>query len=148
MKILYDLIGQKLQPYPRDDDGDVVGLDPSYLVLDVIQQEQPTVSLGQVLRATESIDLDARQVVRGWTIETMPPQWINAQAFMAAFTDQEKAAIALSADPAIAGMRLTLSTWLSAMHPDDPRVSGGLARLVTLGIINEQRKAEIIATAA
>ena len=148
MKILYDLIGQKLQPYPRDDDGDVVGLDPSYLVLDVIQQEQPTVSLGQVLHPTESIDFDARQVVRGWTIETIPPQWVNTESFMAAFTNAEREAIGLSTDPAIAGMRLTLSTWHSPMHPDDSRVSGGLARLVTLGIITEQRKAEIIATAA
>lgn len=147
MKLLFDTISQTLLPYPRHDEEPVEGLDSSLLVLDVIQEERPALSAGQVARQTEVLNLEARQVIRGWEIETLAPQWANAQAFMAAFTDQEKTAITLSMDPAIAGMRLTLSTWLSPMHPDDARVQAGLNKLIDLGILTEQRKTEIIATA-
>jgi hypothetical protein len=60
MKILYDTQTQGLKTYPRSDDQPVVGLDPRYLVLDLIQQEKPSHDPAtHYLRRTEAIDLDA-----------------------------------------------------------------------------------------
>lgn len=72
--------------------------------------------------------------------------WPNVQAFMGEFTMQEKAQIALSMEPTIAALRLELTTWLSEVHVDDPRVVMGLSKLVELGIISDQRKIEITST--
>lgn len=77
-----------------------------------------------------------------------PPMWSNAQAFMAAFSMEEKAAVALSTDPTLAALRFELSTWLSTVHADDARVMAGLNKLVELGIISAERKTEILATAS
>lgn len=76
-----------------------------------------------------------------------PPQWENVQSFMAAFTMQEKAAIALSTDPTIAALRLELTTWLSSVQADSDAVQTGLDKLVDLQILTPQRKTEILATA-
>lgn len=73
--------------------------------------------------------------------------WPNVQAFMAAFTMQEKAAIALSTDPTIAVLRLELTTWLSSVPANSPAVLTGLDKLVELQILTRQRKTEILATA-
>ncbi|WP_395753312.1 hypothetical protein [Prosthecobacter sp.] len=147
MKILFDTELSQLRPYPRSDDEPVVGLAPCYVVLDVIQAPEPSLAPGQRAVQTESINLETRQLLRGWSVESLPAQWANSQEFMAAFTDSEKAAIELSTDPIVAGMRRTLDTWDSSVHPDDVRVSGGLAHLVNIGILTEERKAAIIATA-
>lgn len=82
-----------------------------------------------------------------WVIQDKPAYkiWANAQAFMAEFTTDEKAGIALSTDPTIAALRLELSTWFSEVHSSDPRVVAGLDKLVELDIITEARKAEIVA---
>ena len=146
MKLIYDSIEQVLRPWPSSTD-EVTSLEPHLWPMDVIEQPKPVLSVGQAARHTETVNTDTRQVIRGWEVVTIPPQWPNAQAFMAAFTDAEKAQIALSTDPTIAGMRLTLSTWLSAMETDDSRVQAGLNKLIDLGILTEQRKTEIIATA-
>jgi hypothetical protein len=74
MKILYDTETQKLKAYPRSDDQLVVGLDPRYLVLDLIQQEKPSHDPAtHYLRRTEAIDLDALQVTRGWGLGAHEP---------------------------------------------------------------------------
>jgi hypothetical protein len=74
MKILYDTETQKLKAYPRSDDQPVVGLDPCYLVLDLIQQEKPSHDPAtHYLRRTEAIDLDALQVTRGWGLGAHEP---------------------------------------------------------------------------
>ena len=57
----------------------------------------------------------------------------------------ELAAISLSTDPTVAALRLLLLAWPADVWSDDPRIVGGLAALVASGIINETRKAEIIA---
>lgn len=67
-------------------------------------------------------------------------EWDNVQGFMAEFTMMEKAQIAISQDPTVAALRLELTTWLSEVHADDPRVVAGLAKLQELGIIDESRK--------
>jgi hypothetical protein len=73
-RILYDLTSDLLVPYPRDDDGPVVGLDPRYVELDVIQETQPTYDPAtQRLEPDELIDLDALTVTRGWQLVELPP---------------------------------------------------------------------------
>ena len=74
MKILYDTQTQSLKTYPRSDDEPVVGLDPRYLVLSLIQQEKPEHdSATHYLRRTEAIDLDNLQVTRGWELVAHEP---------------------------------------------------------------------------
>lgn len=152
MKLLFHIPTQTLKPYPRADDEPVVGLSAEYEVVEVTQEPQPSFdATTHTCMAMENIDSQTKTVTRGWTVEEMPPRpkvWMNAQEFMAAFTMEEKAAVALSSDPTLAALRLELSTWLSTVHADDARVVAGLNKLVDLGIISAERKTEIIATAS
>ena len=152
-KILYYIPTGTLRPYPRNDDEPVVGLDPDYEIFDVIHEDRiPYDPATQCLTETETIDVPAKTVTYGWRIDDLSPPppppldykvWANAQAFVAEFTDQEKAGIALSTDPTVAALRFELSTWFSEVHSNDPRVVVGLDKLVELSIITEIRRTEI-----
>jgi hypothetical protein len=73
-RILYSQSTATLHPYPREDDGPVVGLDPDYLELDLIQEPQPSYDPAtQRLDPTEVIDLEALTVTRGWELIELPP---------------------------------------------------------------------------
>lgn len=73
-RLLYDLLTSTLQPYPRADDEPVVGLEPRYLEMDVLQQPEPAYDPAtQQLQPTEAIDTAARTVTRGWTVVELPP---------------------------------------------------------------------------
>lgn len=93
--------------------------------------------------------LEAEALAQGltWAPVATAPIWPNVQSFMAAFTMPEKAAIELSTDTTIAALRLELTTWLTEVHPTDPRVIAGLDKLVELGILTSERRSEILATA-
>ena len=100
---------------------------------------------GYVLRENEMLEADA--ILAGIPFYQEPAlakKWENVQAFMAEFTMQEKAQIALSMDPTVAALRLELTTWLSEVHADDPRVVMGLNKLVELGILTQSRRDTII----
>ena len=147
MKILFHIPTETLKPYPREDDEPVVGLDPEYDVFDLVQEPEPEFDAAtHWIQGTETIDVLAKTVTRGWQINALPDfkVWGNVQEFMAEFTMPEKAAIALSTDPTVAALRLELSTWLSEVHSNDPRVIAGLDKLVELEIITETRRTEII----
>ena len=74
MKILYDTEIERLVLYPRSDDEPVVGLDPCYVVLDLIQQEKPDHDPAtHYLNRTEAIDLDNLRVTRGWELVAHEP---------------------------------------------------------------------------
>lgn len=74
MKLLYDTTTATLAPYPRQDDEPVVGLDPRYLEMSVVQQGQPSYDPAtEQLTTTEAIDTDARTVTRGWQVMPSPP---------------------------------------------------------------------------
>jgi hypothetical protein len=73
-RILYRQSTATLAPYPRDDDGPVVGLDPDYLELDLIQEQQPNYDpTTHRLDTTEVIDLPEFTVTRGWQLIELPP---------------------------------------------------------------------------
>lgn len=74
-RLLYDTQTATLQPYPRADDEDVMGLDPRYLALWLHQQPQPEHDPAtHRLYPTQDIDLDALTVTRGWKLVDLPPQ--------------------------------------------------------------------------
>jgi hypothetical protein len=74
MKILYDTQTAQLVSYNRSDDQPPVGLEPHYLVLDLVQAEQPDHNPAtHYLRRTEAIDLDTLQVMRGWELVAHEP---------------------------------------------------------------------------
>lgn len=101
---------------------------------------------GYVLRESEMLEADAILAGISFYQEPQPAKkWENVQAFMGEFSMQQKAAIALSVDPTVAALRLELTTWLSEVRADDPRVQTGLDKLVELGIITETRKEQIVA---
>lgn len=90
--------------------------------------------------------LESDAIAQGltWRPVTEAKRWQNVQEFMTEFTMPEKAQIALSFDPTIAALRLELTTWLSGVHADDPRVVTGIDKIVELGIITPERKNTIL----
>lgn len=73
-RILYHTPTATLAPYPRDDDGPVIGLDPDYLELSVIQQPQPEYDPAtEQITPTETINIESFTVTRDWEIAPLPP---------------------------------------------------------------------------
>ncbi len=76
MKRLYNTLTQEFLPtYPRDDDSEIIGLDPSLQVYEVIEDPKPAITATQYLTRQETPDHQARTLTLGWQIherETMP----------------------------------------------------------------------------
>lgn len=72
-------------------------------------------------------------------------RWANGEDFLQEFTMQEMAGISLSTDVTIAALRILLAVWNGEVWSDDPRVVAGLDAVESAGIINADRKAEILA---
>ncbi len=75
--------------------------------------------------------------------------WPSADKFLAEFSTPEDpfsilSAISLSTDPAVAALRLVLTTHPGEVWSDDPRVVLGMAALVAAEIIDEQMSASIL----
>lgn len=70
--------------------------------------------------------------------------WPNASTFLAEFTMAELAAVQLSTDPTLAALRLILAAWVGEVHSDDPRVQAGVAVIVGLEIITQERADAIL----
>ena len=85
MKLLYRQSTATLHAYPRQDDEPVIGLDPDYLEMALTQAEQPDYDPStHRLEPTETIDLTARTVTRGWQLVGLPsppPPSPDYQAF-------------------------------------------------------------------
>ncbi len=74
MKLIYDTQTRTLHPWPRIDEGEVVGLAAHLLPMDAIDQPLPEVGRWQVVSAAEpQINLEARTVTRGWTVTDVEP---------------------------------------------------------------------------
>jgi hypothetical protein len=86
-----------------------------------------------------------------WVVPVIDPvlaarkTWPNAAAFLSEFSLEELAAISLSTDPTIAALRLLLASWPADVWSDDARIQLGLSKLVETEIIDETRKAAILA---
>ena len=73
-KLLYDPISGQLLAYPRHDNEPVVGLDPTLIALELIQLDPPQHDPStHRLDHTQTIDLTAGTVTRGWQLVVIPP---------------------------------------------------------------------------
>jgi hypothetical protein len=94
------------------------------------------------------------KVERDWTIRDLTAGeltlrarkvWATSARYLTEFNLQEMAAISLSPDPTIAALRLLMASWDGEVWSDDPRVIAGLDALELNEIIDEDRRAEILA---
>ena len=75
MKRLYNTVTQTFLPsYPRDDDGEIVGLDPVLQVYEVIEVAQPNITGNQYLTRIEVPDHDGKTLTLGWQVNETPTQ--------------------------------------------------------------------------
>ena len=73
-RLLYDTETATIQPYPRQDDEPVVGLDPRYVSMALVQEPQPEYDPAtERLEPTEVIDLTGATVTRGWAVIPLEP---------------------------------------------------------------------------
>jgi hypothetical protein len=158
MKKLYDTITASIIPYPRDDEESIIGLDPKFLVLDVINETIPSYdnNVSMVL-STETVDIVNSTIIYGWNISPIPSEklaldalikarkiWKSSGEFLQEFSMPQLAAISLSVDPTVAALRLILLSWTGELWSDDPRVTHGLDSLVSSGIITSDDRAGIV----
>lgn len=119
MKLLYDTITTQLLPYPRLDDAPLVGLDPALVVLELIEQDQPSYDPAtHRLESTEAIDLDAGSVTRGWQLVALPPappapDWEQLRSALRTENGYSSAFAAAFQSDAMAGIQLVaaLADW-------------------------------------
>jgi hypothetical protein len=65
-KLIYNTETQLLQPWPRADDGEIVGLAPHLLEMEVIELETPEIDEAtQRLEFSRDIDVQAKTVTQG-----------------------------------------------------------------------------------
>lgn len=117
---LYDTQTETLLPYPRADDAPVVGLDPRYAILRLLQDEQPAYDpQTQRLDSTQVIDLEAGEVRRGWVVVTLPPPvpvpdwlgfagWLYVFPPIAAAMDAARLSTEPQGEPATTGLPTAL----------------------------------------
>ena len=74
MKVLLDTVTNKILKYPRADYGEIVGLDPTLKVLDVVYEEMPDLLEGQQAQNKTTIDVDNLKLIHGYEIITTPAQ--------------------------------------------------------------------------
>lgn len=73
-RILYNPDTDQLIRWPRQDDEDVVGLQPPTVMLTVAQQPQPDYDPSIYgLQPTQDVDLDALVLRKGWALVELPP---------------------------------------------------------------------------
>ena len=84
-KILYSQSTQTTKPYPRTDEGAVVGLDPDYLVLTQVQTSPPSYDPEtQTVSSQYVVDTEALEYRQEWTASSRPPRpdWDSFNAYM------------------------------------------------------------------
>jgi len=70
------------RPYPRQDGGDVVGLqDPPWVVLTVIQDPYPNLEENQTAIPSKTKDYGSRIITYGWDVIDNPPPGPDYQGF-------------------------------------------------------------------
>ena len=152
-RILYDTTTATLVRYPRDDDGPVIGLDPRYLDLALIQEAEPAHDpQTQRLEPTEAIDTDALTCTRGWSIVALPPPPAPAPDWIG-FYD---ALIASSVYASVLGQAtqsLELTAYLlplvatlgdaKAGRPSIPAIQAAVDRVINTAVLTTADRTEI-----
>jgi hypothetical protein len=96
-----------------------------------------------VLSSLETVELTAEELAAR-EAEAARKVWPTVAEFWAEFEGGEKYAIEVSADPEITVLRADLKLWLRDVWSDDPRIIYALEKLVTVGILTEERRAAIL----
>jgi hypothetical protein len=111
-RILYNPQSDTLIRWPRQDDEDVVGLQPPTVMLWIEQQPQPTGydTAEYELRPTQDVDLDARVLRRGWSLVELPPVVVPPTPRWVQFAQ------ALAIDSAVNGLVVTCATSAPVLH--------------------------------
>lgn len=119
-KALWDLVDDKLVPYPRYDDEPVVGLDSiRYAIVSLVREPEPTYNpIEEYLVPTTAIDLDALTYTYGWSVQTLPPPGPDYEGFYSALLisacyQAVLAEVLSTTSPAPAG---ALAVFVSAMQ--------------------------------
>ncbi len=111
-RILYNPDSETLIAWPRQDDEDVIGLQPPVVMLTIEQEPRPDYdAAGYRLSATEQVDLDALVLRRGWELVELPPpppeppvaRWVEFAG-------------ALAAHPAVNGLVAACATGAPVLH--------------------------------
>jgi hypothetical protein len=107
--------------------------------------DQITFDDGMPPPTQEELDATRENAQAEWDRQQNPlKSWPDVEAFISEFTLEEMAAISLSTDPTIAALRFLLSGWRSQVLSDDSRVVQGLTALVSVAIISDERRTEIL----
>jgi hypothetical protein len=107
--------------------------------------DQITFDDGMPPPTQEELDATRENAQAEWDRQQNPlKSWPDVEAFISEFTMEEMAAISLSTDPTIAALRFLLSGWRSQVLSDDSRVVQGLTALVSVAIISDERRTEIL----
>jgi hypothetical protein len=84
MKILRNKETGALIPYPRNDDLPVIGLDPIFEEMWLVEMQLPALTPQQTAERFVEVDEEAKTITRGWRITHLPeppppphvPQWV------------------------------------------------------------------------
>lgn len=155
-RILYDPQTATLITWPRQDDEDVVGLQPPVLMLWIKQAEPPTdydpAAYG--LAPTQDVDLDALVLRRGWELVELPPlppvvpapRWVQfAQALAGS---EEIKALLWAAEAANPVLREMLGVGLGQAAQGEPRTFlAAWGDVVAAGLVSTELAAQMAALA-
>ena len=73
MKLLYNTLTERLQPYPRGDNEDLVGLSAEYLIMQVVNAAQPAFDAEtEIIVPAQITDTATKTVTNGWEIKPKP----------------------------------------------------------------------------
>lgn len=111
-RILYNPDADALITWPRQDDEDVVGLQPPVVMLWIEQAEPPTDYDPAVygLVPTQDVDLDALVLRKGWGLVELPPVVVPPTPRWVQFAQ------ALAVEPAVNGLVATCATAAPVLH--------------------------------
>lgn len=152
-RILYDPTSGALINWPRQDDEDVVGLQPPVVMLTIEQQPQPDYDPSLYgLEPTRDVDLDAGVLRCGWALRPIPApppvaQWLQFAGTLLGSDDVK--ALLWAAEAVNPGLRDMLSVGLGQA------ADGKLATFLTAwgqaragGLIPQELAEQVAAMAA
>jgi hypothetical protein len=123
-KLLYSQSTDAIKSYPRNDDNPILGLDPDYLILDMVESPQPEYDPAtETIREKWVVVLEYSEYRQEWIVESSP---------VAPFQDWPSFSLYLFSHPAFVGYGLaaeSVNPWLV------PAVVERYARVLPEGLV-------------
>jgi len=159
MKVIYDPSLDISYPYPRADEEEILGLDPSLHVLEVVTLAQPDYDPStQQLEPTDVADLDAGTMTRGWNVAARyqgPPDRPNYEklygdilvsgVYQTAVIPQAMGSTAVNFAATVLGLALSDA---AAGRPNDAAITAALGLVLATATLTPEDLAEIDALLA